>query len=84
MSNIPSVNTCNQPVITAGIVSPADNDTVNFGSNYTVVCDVGYTVSAESNMECLANGSLNVIHTCASKLIVVGNHAYHYSVSSET
>ena len=68
------------PVITDGTVSPSDV-TVDFGSEYSVVCSDGYTVSAESNMLCQADGTLDVTLTCDSKLIVVGNH---YSVSSAT
>ena len=66
-----------------GEVSPSDA-TVDFGSEYSVVCSDGYTVSASSNMLCQADGTLDVTLTCDSKLIVVGNHAYHYSVSSAT
>ena len=62
------------------MVNPEDA-TVDFGSDYTVVCDDGYIISAESNMQCLASGSLNVTHTCDSKLIVLGLNKESLNVS---
>ena len=66
--NIPSVNTCSKPYIENGTVSPA-SDTVDFGSYYTVTCDNGYTASSTEAMNCTANGTLDVQHTCDSKPI---------------
>ena len=33
-------------------------------------------------MQCEASGALDVTHTCDSKLIIVGNHAYHFVSSA--
>ena len=64
--NIPLVNTCRTPDITNGIVSPV-SDTVDFGSNYTISCDNGYTASSTDAMNCTAVGTLDVEQTCDSK-----------------
>ena len=66
LNNIPSVNTCSKPYIFNGLVSPASN-TVDFGSQYTVTCNNGYTASSEWAMNCTADGTLDAEHTCDSK-----------------
>ena len=66
LNNIPSVNTCSKPDIVNGVVSPASN-TVDFGSNYTVICNNGYTGSSTNAMSCTASGTLDAEHTCDSK-----------------
>ena len=66
VKNITSVNTCNKPVISDGVVSP-ENDTVDFGSDYTVTCNNGYTASSTEAMSCTESGTLNAEHTCDSK-----------------
>ena len=43
------------------------SDTVDFGSDYTVTCNDGYTSSSTEAMSCTANGKLDVEHTCDSK-----------------
>ena len=66
--NIPSVNTCSKPDIANGVVSP-QSDTVDFGSDYTVTCNNGYTASSEWAMNCTADGTLDSEHTCDSKAL---------------
>ena len=66
LNNIPPVNTCSKPGITSGIVSPV-SDTVDFGSDYTVTCNNGYTASSKWAMNCTADGALDTEHTCDSK-----------------
>ena len=66
LKNIPSVNTCSKPVIANGVLSPV-NDTVDFGSDYTVTCNNGYTATSTEAMNCTANGTLDIVHTCDSK-----------------
>ena len=67
--NIPSVNTCSKPDIANGIVTPV-SDTVDFGSDYTVTCNNGYTVNSTTEaMSCTADGTLAVEHTCDSKSV---------------
>ena len=63
---IPSVNTCSGPNISNGTVSPA-SDTVDFGSDYTVTCNNGYTVNSTEPMNCTASGILDAKHMCHSK-----------------
>ena len=57
------------PDIANGVVIPV-SDTVDFGSDYTVTCNDGYTASSMEPMNCTANGTLDAQHTCDSKLIV--------------
>ena len=64
--NIPSVNTCRKPDIENGVLSPV-SDTVDFGSDYIVACDNGYTASSTEAMNCTAAGTLDIEHTCDSK-----------------
>ena len=66
LNNIPSVITCSKPDIANGVVSPANN-TVDFGSDYKLSCNDGYTASSTVTMNCTANGTLDVEHTCDSK-----------------
>ena len=66
LNDIPSVNTCNKPVIANGIVSPA-NATVDYESIYTVACNTGYTANATDDMNCTASGELDAQHSCESK-----------------
>ena len=69
LNNIPSVNTCIKPDIANGTVSPA-SDTVDFGSDYTLTCNNGYTASSTKAMNCTADGTLDAEHTCASKPLI--------------
>ena len=66
--NIPSVNTCSKPYIANGVVSP-QSDNVDFGSDYSVTCNNGYTASSMEVMSCTADGTLDAEHTCDSKPI---------------
>ena len=66
LNNIPSVNTCSKPSIANGVVSP-ESDTVDFGSEYTVACNTGYTASSTEAMSCTAGGTLDAEHMCDSK-----------------
>ena len=68
LNNIPSVNTCSKPFILYGLVSPERN-TVDFGSQYTVTCNNGYTSSSAEAMNCSADGTLHAQHTFDSKLL---------------
>ena len=55
-------------MITDGTVDP-DTTTVDYLETYTVVCDTGHTVSAAGPMTCQADETLDITHTCDSKLI---------------
>ena len=66
LNNIPPVNTCSKPGITSGIVSPV-SDTVDFGSDYTVTCNNGYSASSTEAMSCTASGTLDAGHTCSNE-----------------
>ena len=66
INNIPSVNTCRKPNITNGEINPA-SDTVDFGSDYNVTCNTGYTASSLWAMNCTADGTLDAEHKCDSK-----------------
>ena len=66
LSNIPSVNTCSKPNIANGVVTPVSG-TVDFGSDYTVTCNNGYSTSSTEAMSCTANGTLDAEHMCDSK-----------------
>ena len=45
LNNIPSANACSKPDIANGVVNPT-SDTVDYGSDYTVTCNNGYTASS--------------------------------------
>ena len=64
--NFPSVNTCDQPTITNGTTSP-NTSTIDYQELYNLTCDVGYTASSEELMNCQADGTLDLVHTCDSK-----------------
>ena len=64
----PSVNTCNKPDITNGAVDPVDS-TVDYLETYSLTCDTGYTASSEYAMNCTADGTLDVTHTCESQYL---------------
>ena len=66
LNNIPSVNTCSKPDIANGVLNPVSN-TVDFGSDYTVTCNNGYSASSTEAMSCTASGILDAEHTCDSK-----------------
>ena len=66
LNNIPPVNKCSKPDIANGLVNPG-NVTIDFGSDYTVTCDNGYTASSTEAMNCTASGTLDAEHTCDSK-----------------
>ena len=68
-NNILSVNTCSKPTIVNGEVSPV-TDTVDFGSDYTLTCNDGYTASSTEAMNCTSGGTLDVEHTCNSKPLI--------------
>ena len=69
LHNILSVNTCIKPAIANGAVNPV-SDTVDFGSDYTLTCNNGYTASSTDAMGCTATGALDAEHTCASKPLI--------------
>ena len=64
--NFPSVNTCSEPTITNGTTSPVTS-TIDYLETYTLTCSEGFTASSDDFMNCRANGTLDVTHTCASK-----------------
>ena len=66
VKQLPSVNTCSKPDIANSVISPA-NDTVDFGSSYTFICNNGYTASSTEAMNCTTSGTLDSEHTCDSK-----------------
>ena len=57
------------PDIANGVVIPV-SDTVDFGSDYAVTCNNGYTASSKWAMNCTADGTLDSEHTCDSKPLI--------------
>ena len=63
--NFPSVK-CSEPTITNGTTFPATS-TIDYLETYNLTCSEGFTASSDDLMNCQANGTLDVTHTCASK-----------------